>query len=168
MDLAQTFISITVGVIVVTTLISGPLVAGVDLTSDEGDGVLFQSGIGDRANVEVVAEPAGPVFLRNITSAGGGYRLVVPPVAVRVFNVRGSPRISYHVRILGLDYIHLTTYFLNASSEGERRVLRVTEVTLDRSKVSEREYRGDLTVSVHATNGTNVIYRNNVTVKVEE
>lgn len=168
MDWVRAAVAVTVGVILVTTLLSGPLVGAVDLTLESATEERPIPGTIDRATVEVIEPPDGPVVLDQGEFGNEVYQLLVPPLTVRVSDVRGRPTVAYKVRIFGLGYTRVTSYILDADSATERQVLEVTKTTFPPADVIESSYRAKLFVTVHETNRSRIVFETNTTVVVQD
>lgn len=167
MDWVRAAVAVTVGVILVTTVISGPLVGAVDLTPETSDSARPASGEPARATVHILEEPAGPVVLDQGEFGNDVYVLRVPPIRVRVTDVRGAPTVTYKVRIFGLGYTRVSSYVLEPGA-AERRALEVTKTSFPPSQITETEYPARLFVTVHDSGGTRIVYQTNTTAVVED
>lgn len=168
MDWLRATVAATVGLIVAVTLVSGPLVGAVDLTPEAGDDAGPASNEPASATVQVLEEPAGPVVLDQGEFGNDVYKLVVPPITVRVTDVRGAPTVTYKVRIFGLGYTRVTSYVLEPGTSAERRILEVTKTTFPPSRITEAEYPARLFVTVHDSAGTRIVYQTNTTAVVQD
>jgi len=166
MDYDHGLVGVTVLFIAVTTLVSGPLVGAVDFTT-ASDEPLFSEPT-DQATVEVVSEPEGDVVLEQGDFGNDVFVLRMPPMTIRTPVVRGTPRVTYKIRIRGLRYNRVTSNFLSAEQQGEQFVLEIEEYTFQPDRITESEYTGELSVTVHDSDGSTVVYRTNRTVVVQE
>lgn len=168
MDGPKAIIAVTVGIIVATTVLSGPLVGAVDLTTEPNGEERLLEATTHGITVQVIEEPKGPVVLDRGEFGNDVYRLLVPPVTVRVTNVQGNPTVTYKVRIFGLGYTRVGSYILDADTSPDERTLEVTETTFPPERVTESQYNATLSVTVHDTAGSRVVFQTNTTVVVRE
>jgi hypothetical protein len=164
MEYHRGMLVLTVTIIVATTLVSGPLVGAVDFTTTKEDTLLSDET--DRATIRIAAEPQGNVTLDRGEFGNEVYSLNVPDVTIRAPLVRGTPRVTYQIRIRELRYSRVTSYFLGSDQQGETITLDVQSDTIERGEVTEPQYRGELIVTVHDSDGATAVYRTNRTVVV--
>lgn len=160
MDYGRGVVFGTIGVILVTTLVSGPLVPGVSLTS-EPERQSFGQG---NATVAEVTLPATATFERANFGAEN-YHLTVPPTTVRFETLDGSPTLTYRLTIVALDYTRTTTHFLGPST-GERYRLTMRSDTFSLEAINQSSYDGQLSVVKRDSAGESVAAARNVTIEV--
>jgi hypothetical protein len=162
MDPQRLAIAGVVATVIVVSLLSGPLVAGVDLSpTPSDDGHPPQTG---NATVEVLSTPDTVRLEKGSFGSESPYTLVVPDATIRISNVTGGPLLIYKLRIPELGYSRGTTYFLDGSSAGTRSVgLDKTTVNKDLWK---DQYRGELLLLLRGDGPEQILYRDNVTVEV--
>lgn len=151
-----------VATVLVVSLLSGPLVAGVDLSpTPTDDGAPPQTG---NATVEVLSTPDSVRLEKGSFGSDAPYTLVVPDATVRISNVTGGPLLVYKLRIPDLGYSRGTTHFLDASSAGTRSV-GLEQTTVDEN-LSKDQYRGELLLLLRGDGPERTLHRDNVTVEV--
>lgn len=151
---------LTAAVILLASLLSGPLVGAVDLSPEESTVALGDG----RADVEVVAAP-DEGRLDPARYATTGYVLSVPPATVDVSDIAGRPLVVYKLRIPDLSYASVTTHLLDERSTG-RRSLPLEKSVLNRTSLPRETYRGELLVVKRVHERDTVLYRGNVTLRV--
>ena len=164
MDTAQRAVVAAVSTIVAVTLLSGPLVGAVDLTTESGTGISDELGEGS-AEVSVESLPT------DLTISEGRYGseqffLRVPDATVRLSNVTGQPLLKYNIRIEDLGYSSGTTLFISAEQEGTNR-LSLTRSTFDAGEIRQDSYEATLSVSLRANGTERVVRERAVVVEVE-
>lgn len=164
MDEVEYVVAGTVAVIVLVTLVSGPLVGAVDFT-DEPDETTFAPGSGEiDATVLSVPERA---LLEQGSYGSGAYYLRVPAATVDAERITGQPMLVYKIRIPELGYTRGTTHFLNSSNAGELTVT-LSEGTIAPEQVDREQYDGELLLLTRSDAGERTLSRTNVTVEVRE
>lgn len=163
MDTERLAVAGVVATVLLVSLLSGPLVAGIDLSPPPDE---LQSAQTGNATVDVVSAPENARLERGAFGAEAPYTLTVPDATVIISNVTGRPLLVYKVRIPELGYQRGTTHFLDASAEG-RRSLNLESATLE-EELSQDSYRGELFVILRGDGPERTIYRGNVTVEVVE
>jgi hypothetical protein len=163
MDPARYLPVFATGLIVAVTLLSGPLVGGVDFTHDRTDETV---GIGTgSASVTSVSLP-GTVQFQQGRYGSGGYYVRVPDATVEFERIRGRPILSYKLEVEEMGYSRETSHFLSSDTP-ERLALSIEKDTLDPEEVEATEYSGRLRVSVRANGTDRVLASRNVTVRVD-
>ncbi|MFC7021341.1 MULTISPECIES: hypothetical protein [Haloarcula] len=160
MDYARGVVFGAVGVILVTTLVSGPLVPGVALTSEPAQQALGQG----TATVADATLPETATFERASFGAEN-YHLTVPATTVRFSTLEGSPTLSYRLTIAGLDYTRTTTHFLGPST-GDRYRLTMRSDTFSLEAINQSSYEGRLSVVKRDSSGETVVASRTVTIGV--
>jgi len=169
MDYQSGLSRLTVLVIVLTTLVSGPIVGAIDFTSESEDGdPILSSETKDKATVEVISNPDGEVALEKGDFGNDVFFLKVPRMSVKPIMVQGNPRITYKIRLPKLRYSRVTSNILGANQRGQVFVLKIQEDTIQKDRISESEYTGELSVTIHDSNGATVVYQTNRTVLVKK
>lgn len=164
MDEVEYVVAGTVAIVVLVTLVSGPLVGAVDFT-DEPDGATFAPGSGEiDATVLSVPERAR---LEQGSYGSGAYYLRVPAATVDAERITGQPMLVYKLRIPALGYTHGTTHFLNGSNAGELSVT-LSEGTVDPESIDREQYEGELLLLTRSDAGERTLSRTNVTVDIRE
>lgn len=150
-------------IVLVTAIISGPLVAGVDLSPGSGE---IAPGSGT-ADIRVESAPSTAVIDRTSGDTDESYELMVPDATVSVSNVTGTPLLVYKIQIRELGHTRGTTYFLNSSGTG-RRSLSLDRSYFSRAEISKSEYSGTATIILRSDTGEQQLYHGNISVKVRE
>jgi hypothetical protein len=152
-----------VAIVVVTALLSGPLVAPVDLT---GEGHFGPASVGEgTATVSNASMPAEARFTRGDFGADGMY-LVVPPATVDVADVRGRVHISYQLSIEALGFMRGTTHFVGREHEGAYRVA-MDRKAFDPDRLHSDRYDATLEIEVYDDTGARTIGERAITVEVQ-
>lgn len=152
---------LTVGVILLGSLLSGPMVGAVDLSSEDARTIAGNGSV----HVEVTSVPEDG-RLAPARYATTGYVLSLPPATVDVSNLSGNPMVVYKLRIPELGYVAGTTHVLNERFTG-RQTLTFDEAVLNRSALRYDTYRGELLILKRVHERDTVLYRGNVTLRVE-
>ena len=151
-----------VGLVLATTLVSGPLVGGIDFTPAPeepsfGDG---NASIGD------VSLPAR-AQIRSERFGSGEYSLRVPDATVELLDVTGNPSLAYQISIRAIGYARTTTHFVTASDTGTYG-LSLEQDSIDPSQVENGTYDGTLRVFLRSNGTERRLGGRNITVEVTE
>ncbi|GGN86720.1 hypothetical protein [Haloarcula pellucida] len=159
MDYARAVVLGVASVVVVTALVSGPLVPGVSLTQERD--VAYGTG-----NV-TVAEVQFPdrVTIERASFGQDGYYLTVPPATVRFSTLSGSPTMVYRLAIDELGYTRSTVHFLS-ESVGERYEATIQSDSFDENELTNETYHGTVGVVVEDSRSRRVVAERAVTVEV--
>ena len=163
MDTARMAVWATVILIVSITLISGPLVKGVDFTRNTTATPDFAPGTGS-IEITVDSLPANARFDKGEFGAGA-YYLRVPAAQVTVSDINQQPMLVYKIRIPEMGFSRGTTHFMEREMTGQRR-LELKEATVAPDKITKDTYHGELLILVRADGGERVMARQNITVNV--
>ena len=151
-------------VILAGTLVSGPLVPGVDFTQvRETDGGLDSLGDGSITITEATLPERA--VLRQGNYGAGSYRLLVPDATVVVANYTGRPIISYGVDIDEIGYSRNSIRILVNETDSQLSI-PLEEDTLDKGQLSEDSYDAQLTLLTRANGNETVVATRNITVEV--
>ena len=150
-----------VAVIITGALLSGPMVAGIDLSPEAETGPPPGTGT---ATVEVVATPEVATLRKGSFGADAPYTLRVPDATVRLSNVTGGPLLVYKLRIRELGYTRGTTHFLDETATGQRSV-SLEGTTLEET-LAQEQYQGKVLLVLRGDGTERTLYRGNVTVEV--
>jgi hypothetical protein len=165
MDASRAVAYAVVAVLVAVPVLSGPLVAAVDLSVDRPEaGYTPDENLGDgRVNLTIVRMPER---LRLVQGDYGdaNYNLRIEPAAVQLHSVRGHPILTYKIRVPGLDLIRIHPHFLGPNDAG-RLQLTIDSEQYAPEQITEREYTARLKI-LKRENGTMTMLRN-VTAPVE-
>lgn len=157
-------VALTIGIVLATTLASGPFVGAVDLTAEQS----FAGGsLGDgRATVSDVTFPDRVTFEHGDFGAGS-YYLRAGTATATLQKVVGRPIISYEVSIPPLGYTKSTIQVLSSSSEG-RIELQLDETAFGKQEIDNESYAATLAVDVRYGGEERPIATENVTIEVIE
>lgn len=147
--------------IVVTALVSGPLVPGITLTDTQRPA--YGEGTATVASVE---------FPERATIEQGGFGsesnyLVVPPATVEFETFEGAPVLTYKIEIPTLNYSRGTTHFLSPDT-GPQYEATLQSDSLDRLPAQRTEFDATLSIWIEASDGRSRVARQNTTVEVVE
>jgi hypothetical protein len=158
--------TVTVAVILLVSLVSGPLVGAVDLSPAPEIDESFGPGQGSM-NVTVHSVPDEARLVESDFGAGA-YFLRMDPVDVTLSEIRGQPILVYKLRISGLTFVSSRNTFATEADEG-RMSVPFAEDTVQRERVNEsvEEYPAEIVVGVLANDEERVVQRTNVTVGVK-
>jgi hypothetical protein len=157
--------TLVVAVVLVTSLLSGPLVAGMDLSPAPEIGDSFGPGQGSM-NVTVHSVPDEARLVEDDFGAGA-YSLKMEPADVTLANIRGQPILVYKLRVYDLVFVSSRNTFVNESDEG-RMSVPFADDTVQRERVNESvdEYPAEIVIGVLANDEERVVHRTNVTIEV--
>lgn len=152
-------------IITLVTLLSGPLVGAVDLTSEPDTGITDDLGNGS-ADVSVLSFPETASISEGRFGSEQLY-LRVPDATYRLSNVSGQPSIEYTLLLEENYYSTSTTSFVTAAEEG-RRTASLDRVTFQRSELQRDRYNATLSLVLRANGNETVIREERFVVEVEE
>lgn len=164
MDTAGLAVAGTVTLVLAVAAVSGPLVPGVDFTRESAEQTA-PPGSGS-VDARVLAVPEDAALVKGDFGAGA-YYLRVADATVDVASVTGQPLLVYKLRIPAMGYVRGTTHFLSPEMDGHMAVA-LEEDSLDPEKVEQSSYRGELLLLVRDDADERLLYRENVTVAVED
>ncbi|WP_276247911.1 hypothetical protein [Haladaptatus sp. YSMS36] len=157
--------SATVLVLLVVTVLSGPLVGAIDLTPAPKESTP-EAPIGSGAvDVTVHSIPTDGVALVRGQYGAESFYLRVPDAQIQVGSVTGQPMVVYKVRIPELGYTHGTTLFLSPEDTGNKSIA-LQQKALAPGRVTADEYDAELIVLVRAGGEERELARQPVTVEV--
>lgn len=165
MDLDGSLSLITIVVILVVVVISGPVLPQVDFTtysitsavSDNDDSSLMISGI-EVADI-------GP---RIIPGPFEGQAILdVPSVSIRVEHVTGSPLLIYEVAVANLGHNIATLVAFREQDAGRTHSVDIKNSTLRTREINASSYPAELRIRIRTGNESTTVFRKNVTVIVE-
>lgn len=155
---------VAIVIVLAGTLLSGPLVPGVDFTHvRETESGLDSLGSGN-ITVGNSTLPDKAVLQRGSYGAGS-YRLQVPDATVEVKAYTGRPIISYGIDIDEIGYSRNSIRILVNETES-RLTLPLKEDTLDKGQLENDEYDAQLTLLTRAGGNETVVATRNITVEV--
>lgn len=162
MDAERATVWGVVALVVVTTLVSGPLVGAVDLTTEPDDG---QFGTGS-VTVDSVSLPDRATLTAGRFGAGE-YTLRVPDATAELSAIEGRPILVYRLSIVERGYTRSTTHFLSERNGGTFS-LSLADDSFDPGTVEETDYDGQLQVVVRSGNESRVVANRSIPVEVSE
>lgn len=152
----------TVALVVVTTVLSGPVVSAVDLTSER---TLEGADLGEgRLTIGDLSVPDDVVIERGDFGAGT-YYLRVPSATAELQTVVGRPILSYEVSIRELGFTRSSVSVLSPANEGTYE-LTLDEAPFGQSEIREDSYAGELSITARYGGTEHVVERRNVTIEV--
>ncbi|PSQ03365.1 hypothetical protein BRC92_07055 [Halobacteriales archaeon QS_4_69_31] len=160
MDASRLVVYASVALMVALTVLSGPVVGAVDLTTPVVHGAVGEGNV----TVESVEAPATARIDRGLQSES--YYLKVPDTRVRASSITGKPVVSYRIEIPGLNYTRSTAHFLDSDDAGVV-AFSIAEDTLGSDRVDAERYGGRIRLVVRGTTEW-VVYEGTVTVEVTE
>jgi hypothetical protein len=150
-------VAVTIGVIFLVTLATGPL---GPLSIPEGG--LEDPGTG-AATVSVESAPA------SATLTAGDYTdvhyLEAPPVVLSVSDVRASPLLTMSLDLDELGYSHSSTFLLSSGMSGPKS-FQISRSSLDSDRIAADTYNGTLRIVLRDDSGKRTVLDRNVTVEV--
>lgn len=155
----------TVGCILVTVVVSGPLVPGITLTDHHEPRELASPNPGDGSvSLESVDVPDTLTLTKSWYGAGV-YHLSFPDGHLTISNVTGEPLLVYRFQIDELNYVRGRTFFLSPESPTQ------LNVSLDREnfapgRITKDAYDAEFVIIQRVNENDTVLYRENVTVTV--
>jgi hypothetical protein len=150
----------TVAVILVATLISGPLVVAVDFTPERSG----LGGIGQGTlTVENVTLPSEATLDRGFQSEN--YYLKAPDARLVGAAVTGRPIVEYKLEIPALNFTRATTSFLDAGANGTVE-LSLTQISFGPDDVSQSRYDGTVRLVARYDGTEQVLGERPITVEV--
>lgn len=152
----------TVTVIVLTSVVSGPLVGAIDFTPTES-AQLPPPGSGS-ASVRVASVPNDSIVLQRGAFGSGTYHFEAPPAILVAGTVRGNPYIEYLIRVPGIEYADITQYSLQ-KVRGSRLRLEFRPVEISPTRVTRKRYSGTLEIRLQS-NDSRILYESSVTIHV--
>lgn len=170
MNVPESLPAMTVGIIAVVALLSGPF-GVVDFTSSHEGACQENVFPGDgNATIEITSSP-DTATLSKARFGAEVYRLGVPPVTVNVSDVEGRPLLSYRIRVPRLSTELGSTTVLSSCTTGER-THSIPQATFEPNEIDNESYDATLFVVYRATEQGAEVEREllvtNVTVEVEE
>ena len=157
-------------------IVSGPLVAGIDLTPAErpSSGV---SSTGQSERDVSVATAKGNISLARTTisdttyqlepgvSGSGIHKLQSPPVNITVDSISGTVFVAYTIRIPELRFMIETLQPVNQDSSHELTLL-IDETTIASSRLKNSSYSGVAEISVRKNGTSRVVATQPITIEV--
>jgi hypothetical protein len=158
--------TLVVAVVLVTSLLSGPLVGATDLSPAPEIDDSFGPGQGSM-NVTIHSVPDEARLVQSDFGAGA-YSLKMAPADVTLSNIRGQPILVYKLRVSGLVFVSSRNTFVNESDKG-RMSVPFADDTVQRERVNEsvEQYPAEIVIGVLANDEERVVHRTNVTVEVK-
>lgn len=158
----------TLLVFLLVSVVSGPLVAGVDLTPQRTDAQF--PGLDDETGTLTVTETTVPTEgyrLERGVAGSGIYKLSIPTATMELESVTGAVTVIYQLEITDIGYTSQSLYTVDESSPANV-TLAVSQQSIEADKIAQDEYAATATVSVRSGGTTRVLETSTVTVVVEE
>lgn len=152
---------IAVGVIVLVTLVSGPLVPWIGFT-EERPAPDFGNGAATITDVET---PDSAV-IEPMQFGGEKSTLAMQPSSVQVQAVTGSPFISYKVRIPAMNTTRIQLYQLSPADTGQTVQLRYEEATIQAPPNDVEELDGEVVIILRNRTSEQELASTNITITV--
>lgn len=149
------------GFIVVTAILMGPLVPGVELPAEEES-----TSIGTGNATVTVSFIPETVTIEGGSHGANVYYLEVPAATVEVSDLRGNPVLDYSLSIDELGYSRGSIYVLEELGEGVQRIT-LEQDSLEPEDIEQGEYDGEITLTLRGET-EQVLVQQNITVEVEE
>ncbi|WP_459195032.1 hypothetical protein [Halosimplex sp. J119] len=160
MNRSRVLVYATAAVILCVTLLSGPAIGLVDLTTPRYD----MAGIGEgNATVDRVDAPASVSIEREYQSET--FYLDVPDARIRFSSISGKPTVAYGLEIPAFNYSRSTTHFLSGDRTGWVSVSLQTD-TFSEGVTPGEAYAGELSLVMRTSEGKSVLYNESVAVEV--
>jgi hypothetical protein len=165
MKLGHVLVVVMVLVFVITPVVSGPLVGGIDFTNG-AQANTPAPGEGS-AEVRVLSVPNRSVMLERGSFGAGTYHIKAPPARVEVTAITGNPVLRYSITIPALDLIDTVRYELYQKDEGEFE-LELQPFEISPQRIKQRRYDATISVGVLGSGRVyNLLSQNNVTITVK-
>jgi hypothetical protein len=162
MDADRAVVWGVVGLGVVTTLASGPLVGAVDLTTESETPAYGEGSV----SIQSTALPENATLSAGRFGAGQ-YTLRVPDAAVQIAAVEGRPLLVYKIELPDRGYSRSSTHFLSADSVGSFSA-PLADDSFAPDTVDQRSYDAELQLLVRANESSRVVAERSITVEVIE
>lgn len=151
-----------IGLVLATTLVSGPIVGAVDFTTATDNPAYG----GSNATLHGVSLPESAELGQGRYGAGE-YILRVADATITVDEVVGGPVLAYRISIPSMEYSRTTTHFITAANTGPYAV-SMADDSLATSMVENHSYQGQLFVFLRSNGTERRLAERNITVEVTE
>lgn len=158
-------VAVVVLVVGVCALVSGPLVAGVDLTPAPTAKASLADATGGTATVETATLESDGYELSAGRYGSGVYTVDAPPATVTFSDVRGSALVTYRLTIPELGYS--TSALSPLDSSTRTTTLTLSDATVAPESVTESSYDATVELVVRSNGTEHVVSQANVTVVVQ-
>lgn len=159
MDASRAVTVLSVAVVLVTLVVTGPLVGGSDAdrtTTELGDGT---------ATVERVQLTDSPSFSSGRFGTGVVY-LRIPDAAVEFTSTSGRSRLVYRVAVPALGFDRVGTATVDSGTI--RRQVTMSDRAFAPDTLDRDRYRVNVTVRVQSFTVDRTVFRRNLTVGVDD
>lgn len=136
-------------IVLSTAVASGPLVSGVDLTSETDPAPAT-----GHATITDVTLPEQATL--STSPKNDSYTIRVPNATARIDNVSGQPLLIYKIRILSLSYVRGTTHFVDESWSGKNRI-PLREGTFTHSGMVDSRHQAVVSLVIRDDRGERVL-----------
>jgi len=162
MDRGRAVVYAVTGLILGVTVLSGPAIGLIDLTTPRYD----MSGLGEgNVTIDGIELPSSVVLDRGYQSQS--YYLTVPDARIRFVAIEGKPTVAYGIDVPALGYSRSTTHFLSDGTVGWTS-LSLRQDTLSDDAVDAERYDGRLSLVLRDSDGKTVLANRTVAVEVTE
>lgn len=146
-------------IIVLTMIISGPLVPAVDFTEKpEEESSPFCEASGD-ATVHVVDPPNDELKLTRLRFGADLYQLPGAETTVQVSEVDGCPVLAYEFVVEELDHSSRRLFWVN-QRQSDEMILDAVKVSVSPEAVSEAPLEATVTISLLADTERTILQKN--------
>lgn len=161
MRLARGLVVLTLVGIVVLSVLSGPLVAGIDLSRSPPP----HESIGTGTASVTIRDVPEQLTLEQGSFGAGTYHVADEESVVSATAVEGNPYLEYRLRIPELDIVHIRGESLYGVSGNYTLQFDAYEVRPER--IRQETYQGVLAIHLQSDDFAE-LYRSNVTVRVRD
>lgn len=155
----RTLVRGTVVVILLTVVVSGPLVPWVDFTTPRGGSVSPFCEASGNATVDVVSPPSETIELSKQRFGAGLYELSQADATVEVSSVRGCPILVYELTVHEMDMLNRRLFWLNNRS-ADLVTLDPVSVHFSPERVSSGPLNGTITIRLRGEQNRTILRRN--------
>jgi len=162
--------AVALGLILVLSIsvVSGPLVSAVDLTSSNRY-IGGERGVPGTGNVTVasVTIPTEDVEFRRGKHDSGPYYLIAPDAVVDIESVEGHPVLNYKIRVPALGTTYLSTAFPREDAGGPTS-LDIQKKKFSREDIEQSQYRVVFLIVARDSSGFRTVYESEINVSVDK
>lgn len=160
MDIHRWVFYSSVSIIIIITIVSGPLVSGFDFSRNDPG-----STSADRLRI---AEPAFPNSATIEPGRFGTDQLIIrlKPLQVYIAAVSGRPSLNYKLRVPALRYVRTAIHPLNERDQGKTIQLGFDPDRIEPERVTQTSYQGEVQIVIRDRNGLRKVASQNITLTV--
>ncbi|WP_224268001.1 hypothetical protein [Haloprofundus salinisoli] len=160
-------VALVLSCFLLTAVVSGPVVAGVDLTPEDRsseDGASFTGATGNVTGAEA-AIPTDGYALRPGVTGSGIHKLDAPTTTLTVETVSGPVLVTYTLRIPELSY--RTDAFRAVDRNSSRELtLGPDDASVPSNRLEAETYRAVVEIAVQEGDGRRVLENREITIAV--